>query len=633
MHQLCVLTAKSTFAAGIYMIRHWSIGGFKSFKNNTAMELAPITVFAGSNSSGKSTIIQSILMLKQTVQYGSNSRVLALNGPLVRLGTFDDVIHYGADPRAITIELEYDLNEFTETPVRDLPRWFRPGSFSAGRLDNIAGKFTWQPRIQTSGEAEGPNKLQATVTRGEFRVKLSPTKDTETSVEQSVSFIPTSFESYWNGEESQLRWADLDLDYISLRELLKNSPDGHVDHMALNFFLPGLIRFSFNKGKKKVFDMMEALFAGSFTILTGASLEGEMLPVSVARLVNAWLVQHDRPPLAFDEEQGIAATVLREELSKHRRKIGTILGHMGVKSVEGIDQLRLDLEAELLRVYETKETDFDYGSVRNLDDGASVLIAFLKTGVQYLGPLRNEPKPVYPLEALENTATVGYRGEHTAAVLFLNAEQTVEYLPPAVVETSSSSKSLKKGTLRSAVNEWLEYLGVATGVFAAEAGVFGNTVQVTTEGLTKQHDLTNVGVGVSQVLPIVVSCLLAQKGSLLMFEQPELHLHPKVQARLADFFYAVGLSGKQCLLETHSEYMIDRFRRRIAEEENESLQKMLKIYFTERFDGETHCREVSISKFGAVIDWPKDFFEQSQTETRRILDAASKKRLREKKIH
>jgi predicted ATPase len=173
-------------------------------------------------------------------------------------------------------------------------------------------------------------------------------------------------------------------------------------------------------------------------------------------------------------------------------------------------------------------------------------------------------------------------------------------------------------------------MGVATDVVTADAGVFGNQLQVATEGLSKRHDLTNVGVGVSQVLPIVVSALLAPPTSLLIFEQPELHLHPRVQARLADFFYSIVLLDKQCILESHSEYMIDRFRRRIAEEETNELQSKLAIYFTERVDGATQCRKVNITRYGAINDWPKDFFEQSQLEVKQILEAASKKRLREK---
>lgn len=160
--------------------------------------------------------------------------------------------------------------------------------------------------------------------------------------------------------------------------------------------------------------------------------------------------------------------------------------------------------------------------------------------------------------------------------------------------------------------------------------MFGNQLEVTTKGSDKRHHLTNVGVGVSQVLPIVVSALLAPRTSLLIFEQPELHLHPRVQARIADFFVALMMDGKQCLVETHSEYMIDRLRRRIAEQKSEEIRRKVSIYFTEKLGDNTVCRPIKLNKYGSVENWPKDFFDQSQMETRRILEAAAEKRTQER---
>jgi predicted ATPase len=124
--------------------------------------------------------------------------------------------------------------------------------------------------------------------------------------------------------------------------------------------------------------------------------------------------------------------------------------------------------------------------------------------------------------------------------------------------------------------------------------------------------------------------LLAESPCLLIFEQPELHLHPKVQARLADFFLSAALLGKQCLLETHSEYLVERFRRRIAEAPDESLVRMLKVYFTERKEGTTTCTPVAISRYGAITEYPEEFFDQSQLEAEGILQAARAKRIAER---
>ena len=112
-----------------------------------------------------------------------------------------------------------------------------------------------------------------------------------------------------------------------------------------------------------------------------------------------------------------------------------------------------------------------------------------------------------------------------------------------------------------------------------------------------------------------------------MFEQPELHLHPKVQTLLGDFFLSMALCNKQCIVETHSEYLIDRLRFRIAAATPEKeLKSQPKIYFVEQSSQGTTFREVVINEYGAVLDWPEGFFDQSHQQAEEILRAAAMKR-------
>ncbi|WP_162528596.1 AAA family ATPase [Mycolicibacterium sp. CBMA 361] len=90
-------------------------------------------------------------------------------------------------------------------------------------------------------------------------------------------------------------------------------------------------------------------------------------------------------------------------------------------------------------------------------------------------------------------------------------------------------------------------------------------------------DLTSVGTGVSQVLPVLVMCLQAPPGSLLLIEQPELHLNPAVQQKLADFLLAIAASGRQLLVETHSDYLITRLRLRTAKDPTEDTRNRIAI--------------------------------------------------------
>jgi predicted ATPase len=122
--------------------------------------------------------------------------------------------------------------------------------------------------------------------------------------------------------------------------------------------------------------------------------------------------------------------------------------------------------------------------------------------------------------------------------------------------------------------------------------------------------------------------LLSEHDATLIFEQPELHLHPKVQSRLADFFLSIIWAGKQCLIETHSEYFINKLRYRAAIQEDGKNQVIgnLKIYFVEKVDGSSVFRELEVSGSGAIVDWPEGFFDLSQIESKFKLRAGPLKK-------
>jgi predicted ATPase len=162
--------------------------------------------------------------------------------------------------------------------------------------------------------------------------------------------------------------------------------------------------------------------------------------------------------------------------------------------------------------------------------------------------------------------------------------------------------------------DWLQYLGVAENVETRDRGKFGHELKVILPGLSQPQDLTHVGVGVSQVLPILVMCLLAEPDTTLIFEQPELHLHPKVQTLLGDFFLSMSPLGKQCVLETHSEYLINRLRFRAAASNSYVISNRIKMYFVEKYGDSSSFRPVKIDQFGAIEDWPEGFFDQSPRE-------------------
>lgn len=119
------------------MITRWRLFNFKSVKSDTSLEFGPLTIFAGPNSSGKSTWIQSLLLVSQTLSSRVRSRSVVLNGLLTRLGQFDDLKSYGGDANQIVVGCECE-------PRGDSPIMALEGPQSSGRRMVFYGGSTDQ---------------------------------------------------------------------------------------------------------------------------------------------------------------------------------------------------------------------------------------------------------------------------------------------------------------------------------------------------------------------------------------------------------------------------------------------------------------------------------------------------------
>ena len=111
-------------------------------------------------------------------------------------------------------------------------------------------------------------------------------------------------------------------------------------------------------------------------------------------------------------------------------------------------------------------------------------------------------------------------------------------------------------------------------------------------------------------------------------EQPELHLHPALQHRLGDFLLACARNGKQLIVETHSDHLVTRLRRRIAESDSNEPLLAVKLIFVERTRGRTTFSPVEVTPFGTLPHWPAGFFDQSSSESKEIVRAGVEKRKR-----
>ncbi|HLP66086.1 MAG TPA: DUF3696 domain-containing protein [Rhizobium sp.] len=608
------------------MFKCWKIQNFKSFKSPPSLPMSKINVLAGANSSGKSTIIQSMLLLKQTVQYGSPERGVALNGPLLRMGEFGDIRNFDAEGANVTIEFELrpeNENEFGSWRSHGVLPYQTTGLNDVAllRMETELG----QDFVQ---EADGAVRSKLALRRAHFAAYFN---DEEAKEPQFMDLVSVGKAAI--GEISVAFNAfRVQVDDDSEDQLAASRPKLEIVGGTARHFLPEYLLLKYDAAAQRAAELAAYLCSNPSSLLTRSSQGEQEIPTGVVAVVNDWL--SNKKATLIDTGPPVTANLVRHRIAPllyggTTRNFSS--AHLRSDRSRSEEAILRGLLTEAMLAETESNTAYDVDMPRALKLATDYVREFFRKGVRYLGPLRDAPRPVYPLEALESSTDVGYRGEHTAAVFQLNSNASVAvHLPPKDDFDADYFQYAQSATLslHDATVQWLAYLGVADEVKATDSGVFGNQLKVANGNTNRWHDLTNVGVGVSQVLPLVVTSLLAPAGSVLIFEQPELHLHPRVQARLADFFIALALDGKQMVLETHSEYLIDRLRLRIALSDDPDVGQLVNILFTERHGEESKITPVEVSEYGAISNWPKDFFDQSQKDVARLLKAAASKRAR-----
>ncbi|MGH6980363.1 MAG: AAA family ATPase [Stellaceae bacterium] len=233
----------------------------------------------------------------------------------------------------------------------------------------------------------------------------------------------------------------------------------------------------------------------------------------------------------------------------------------------------------------------------------------------YLGPLREYPQRDY-LWARSRPADVGLRGEKAIDAILAATEAD---------EKRNRGYKTKLRSFQEMIAYWLREMGLIYDFHVDEIAPGSNRWQAkirVRKGGTEAL-LTDVGFGVSQVLPVVTLLQYVPEGATVILEQPEIHLHPLAQARLADVIISAAQSRRvQVIVESHSEHLLLRLQRRVAEEQ--ISQDDLRLYFCDVHDSASTLKALDINLFGEIANWPEHFMGDAFGET----FAAEKARLK-----
>lgn len=504
------------------------INNIKAFVDSGKIELAPITIFVGKNSCGKSSLIRFPAVLAQSRMEDSESPI-SFFGKLLDYGNYEDVIH-GHEQMDFTYSVEYEINTSNLSnvyyPVRNVLHYNR----SSRKNKNL--------------------KSIISVTIGKTGKKI---------VIKGMKFYLDDLLAYEIVLKQESYTYILYCKYEN-NQLIK------LEHFYT--FQAGLeISNRFNAGIPIVF------------------------------------VDEDQIARVIDDEFGKKGSKTTEKFLESRRSYR--LTEEVLNDYNSADRAAIQIESTI---------EF----LTNLTIQIARSMEFESSSLSYIGPFRQSPDRYYR-DMERNANFVGARGENVSTILVNDFH--------------------KKKELIKQISLWLnEALGYKLAIKDMGANLFQVMLE---DDKGFQSNIMDVGYGVSQILPIVVAVfkdLQRPNGyigadSILIIEQPELHLHPAAQAELANLFAEciVGTKGerrsnrKKILIETHSEHLIRKLQVLIAEKRLNS--EMVKFYYVDKNEeGEASVNEMRILPNGKFIDrWPSGFFDKAQILAYELLRSSGRK--------
>ena len=231
----------------------------------------------------------------------------------------------------------------------------------------------------------------------------------------------------------------------------------------------------------------------------------------------------------------------------------------------------------------------------------------ISLNTNYVGPFREIPKRTYNISGSSKTLKVGNNGENAYQIL-IN-----DYVK-------------KGGKLLKQVSEWYENNFDGWGIQINDSSKPDYKIELVRNNPKFSINIKDVGEGMTQALPIVVSAFIEDKKEVLtILEQPELHLHPAAHGNLAELLaLSSKSSNKKFLIETHSQNFILRLRRLVAEGIID--KNNLAIYFVD-YDSKNNSsllKQIEVNRDGSVSFWPKNIFSETLDETLAIRNAQLK---------
>ena len=562
------------------MLHALELENFKAFGERVRIPFAPITLIFGENSAGKSTILQALNLLKQTRESREADVPLLLRGgnEIVDLGSFQELLFDHDLKRALSVRVEaavdrrnpfrssYKKNKiaiefsFKRSPTQREVLLEQIGIYGMGSSECIA-------KFQPLGPLEKSSEFSRRV--GSYGNRfLHTSRSFSSSKITSLKCVDLTKETeYW---EQEFKWCKNNEGQIRSRleerkAHLERSLERQVDEE-----MEGDEQEYSNEESDRLQRNIDLLSADLKFFLSNFDLESYISKRQQEEMDTVMDVQGFLPIQARSRERSTIITRARSLLNQQ----SALLNQQSDDIVFNVREFAMLAGRALERVLE-------------------VLFP--------MGPFRRPPERWYIFRGT-TPQDVGYRGNLLPDLLFRNSKLVEE------------------------TNEWLKQLDIGYELtvkpIGTDSGDLFEVRLIDTRRKEKINEdnvnvaLPDVGFGISQLLPFVVQSLVS-KGQIISIEQPEVHVHPRLQADLGDLLVEAikPKRGNQFIIETHSEHLVLRLQRRVYEKKIKP-EDVSVIYISRGPEG-AEARRLHLDEEGDFIDeWPDGFFPERLRELR-----------------
>lgn len=342
-------------------------------------------------------------------------------------------------------------------------------------------------------------------------------------------------------------------------------------------------------------------------LLTGPNASGKSSVIQTLVLMHQTFREHEwADRLALNGEfvrLGSVLDVVNEVSSRDRFSLAIGRGEDRVEWTFVGDRRDMSMAVDTLKI--NGESVGRATELRHLvpvdKDSLRSLTARLR-GLTYLSASRAGPQEIYPLSDPNLVEVVGAQGEHAASVLHWRRDRPVD---AALVAPGVPARGLLR-QVEARMNSF--FPGCRLEVPRVN-GANAVSLGLRTSDDSRFHRATHTGFGLTQCFPILVAALSAGDGAILLIENPELHLHPAGQARMGRFLAEVARAGRQVIVETHSDHVLNGVRRAVKDG-TVSSEEVAIHFFRPRTEDRPQVSSPVVGDDGRIDFWPPGFFDQ-----------------------